>query len=99
MEKEMATHSNILAGRTPGTEKTGKLQSMGLQRVRDDLAAQQWQNWVKESKAATFLKSKAKQTNKQTNKPAHNDPQWKQVEGHEMKSEFKFLNQKNRTAK
>ena len=41
MEKEMATHSNILAQRTPWTEKTGKLQSMGLQRVGDDLATQQ----------------------------------------------------------
>jgi len=41
MEKEMATHSNILVWRTPWTEKTGKLQSMGLQRVGDDLATQQ----------------------------------------------------------
>ena len=27
----MATHSNILAWRIPGTEEPGKLQSMGLQ--------------------------------------------------------------------
>ena len=33
LEKEMATHSSILAWRIPWTEKTGGLQSMGLQRV------------------------------------------------------------------
>ena len=38
MEKEMATHSNILAWRIPWTEKPGGLQSIGLQRVRHDLA-------------------------------------------------------------
>ena len=35
-EKGMATHSNILARRIPWTEEPGKLQSMGLQRVRHD---------------------------------------------------------------
>ena len=30
----MATHSNILAWETPWTEEPGRLQSMGLQRVR-----------------------------------------------------------------
>ena len=34
LEKEMATHSNILAWRIPWTEEPGGLQSMGLQRVR-----------------------------------------------------------------
>ena len=34
LEKEMATHSNILAWRIPGTEEPVGLQSMGLQRVR-----------------------------------------------------------------
>ena len=34
MEKGMATHSTIFAWRSPGTEKPGRLQSMGLQRVR-----------------------------------------------------------------
>ena len=33
LEKEMATHSSILAWRIPWTEKTGELQSMGSQRV------------------------------------------------------------------
>ena len=30
LEKEMATHFNILAWRIPWTEKPGRLQSMGL---------------------------------------------------------------------
>ena len=34
LEKGMATHSSILAWRIPWTEKSGGLQSMGLQRVR-----------------------------------------------------------------
>ena len=33
LEKEMATHSNILAWIIPWTEETGRLQFMGLQRV------------------------------------------------------------------
>ena len=33
LEKEMATHSNILAWRIPWTEDPGGLQSMGSQRV------------------------------------------------------------------
>ena len=33
LEKEMATHSSILAWRIPWTEKPGGLQSMGSQRV------------------------------------------------------------------
>ena len=36
LEKEMATHSNILAWRTPWTEEPGRLQSMGSQRVGQD---------------------------------------------------------------
>ena len=36
LEKEMVTHSSILAWRIPWTEELGKLQSMGLQRVRHD---------------------------------------------------------------
>ena len=36
LEKEMATHSSILAWKTPWTEKPGGLQSMELQRVRHD---------------------------------------------------------------
>ena len=33
LEKEMATHSSILAWKIPWMEEPGKLQSMGLQRV------------------------------------------------------------------
>ena len=33
LEKEMTTHSSILAGRIPQTEELGGLQSMGWQRV------------------------------------------------------------------
>ena len=36
LEKEMATHSSILAWRIPWTEEPGGLQSMGLQRVRHE---------------------------------------------------------------
>ena len=36
LEKEMATHSSILAWRIPWTEEPGRLQSMGSQRVRCD---------------------------------------------------------------
>ena len=36
LEKEMATHSSTLAWRIPWTEETGRLQSMGSQRVRHD---------------------------------------------------------------
>ena len=33
LEKEMATHSSILAWEIPGTEKPGRLQSMGSLRL------------------------------------------------------------------
>ena len=36
LEKEMATHSSILAWRILWTEEPGGLQSMGLQRVEHD---------------------------------------------------------------
>ena len=36
LEKEMATHSSILAWKIPWTEESGRLQSMGSQRVRHD---------------------------------------------------------------
>ena len=36
LEEETATHSRILAWRIPWTEALGRLQSMGLQRVRQD---------------------------------------------------------------
>ena len=36
LEKEMATHSRILAWRIPWREEPGRLQSMGSQRVGHD---------------------------------------------------------------
>ena len=36
LEEGMATHSSILAGESPRTDKPGGLQSMGLQRVGHD---------------------------------------------------------------
>ena len=38
LEKEMATHSSILAWKIPWTEDPGRLQSMGCQRVEHDWA-------------------------------------------------------------
>ena len=43
LEKEMATHSSILAWKIPWAEETGELQSMGSQRVT--------QNWVTNTSA------------------------------------------------
>ena len=36
LEKEMATHSSVLAWRIPGMEEPGGLPSLGLHRVRHD---------------------------------------------------------------
>ena len=36
LEKEMATHSSVVAWRIPWTEKPGRLQSMGSHRVGHD---------------------------------------------------------------
>ena len=52
LEKGMATHSRILAWRTPWTEEPGGLQSMGLQRVGHDWATQL--NWTKLSCSFTL---------------------------------------------
>ena len=38
LEKEMAPHSSTIAWKIPWTEEPGRLQSMGSQRVRHDLA-------------------------------------------------------------
>ena len=43
LEKEMATHSNILAWEMPWIEEPGGLQSMGSQRVGHTLAIEQKQ--------------------------------------------------------
>ena len=41
LEEEMATHSSIFAWRIQWTKEPGGFQSMGLQRVGNDLAAEQ----------------------------------------------------------
>ena len=46
LEKEMAIHSTILAWEIPWTKEPGGLESMGVARVRHDLATkQQEQNY------------------------------------------------------
>jgi len=40
-EEAMATHSSILAWRIPQTEKSGRLQSIGSQRVGHNTATEQ----------------------------------------------------------
>ena len=44
LEKEMVTHSNILAWEIPRTEEPGRLHSMGLQRARHDWVTEHTQN-------------------------------------------------------
>ena len=50
LEKEMATHSSVVAWRIPGTEEPGRRPSMGLHRVGhdwSDLAAACWKKLKK----------------------------------------------------
>ena len=46
LEKETATHPSILTWEIPWSEEPGRLQSMGSQRVRHDLATEQQQQTV-----------------------------------------------------
>ena len=48
LEKEMATHSSILAWKIPWTEEPGSVLSMGLQRVRHDLTTKEQQKIKKQ---------------------------------------------------
>ena len=54
LEKEMATHSSVLAWRIPGTGKPSGLPSMGSHRVRHDLAAAVYLR-LKETKLFTIF--------------------------------------------
>ena len=36
LEKEMAIHSSILASKIPWTEEPGRIQAMGLQKIKHD---------------------------------------------------------------
>ena len=49
LEKEMATHSSVLAWRIPGTGKPGGLPSIGSHRVRHD-----WK-WLNSSSSSMFI--------------------------------------------
>ena len=42
LEKEMATHSSILAWRIPWTEESGRVQSHGVSRVGHNLVTKSW---------------------------------------------------------
>ena len=56
LEKEMATHSSILAWRISWTDEPGEIQSMGSQRVRHD-----WSDWAcMETQKAPNSQSKLK---------------------------------------
>ena len=52
LEKEMATHSSILAWKIPWTEEPGRLQSMGSHRLRHD--------WMTEYNTVLTLKKEIK---------------------------------------
>ena len=56
MEKDMATHSSILAWRIPWTEEPGGLQSMGSQRVRHDQVTNTHKHLTKIGAAAAAAK-------------------------------------------
>ena len=46
LEKEIVTHSSILAWKIPWTEEPGGLQSIGWQRVGHNLATKQQQQQI-----------------------------------------------------
>ena len=46
-EKEMVTHSSILAWEIPWIEESGELQSIGVTRARHDLVTKQLQIFTK----------------------------------------------------
>ena len=55
LEKEMATHSSTLAWKIPWTEESGRLLSMGLQRIRHDRASNTFTLSFKPVLIITFL--------------------------------------------
>ena len=57
LEKEMATHSSILAWKIPWTEEPGRLQSMGSQRVGHDLVTKEQLIDEKEELQLTYTSS------------------------------------------
>ena len=65
LEKEMATHSNILAWENPWTEEPGGLQSMGSQRFGHDRATNTLEESFKISKKMNSTISKTKEGDEQ----------------------------------
>ena len=63
LEKQMATHSSILAWRIPRTEEPARLQSMGSQRVRND-----WGTNTIHTMCFTIITCSEKEKRKWTNK-------------------------------
>ena len=55
LEKEMATHSSILAWKIPWMENSGRLQFMGSQRVRHDWVTSLSFQIVVENQQATHI--------------------------------------------
>ena len=53
LEKEMATHSSVLAWRIPGTEESGGLPSMGSHRVGTDSAQSRTELYSSSSRCTT----------------------------------------------
>ena len=56
LEKEMAPHSSILAWEIPWTEKPGRLQSVGLKRVRHNLVTEHMDKYMQNKCYTVFLK-------------------------------------------
>ena len=64
LEKEMATHSCILAWRIPGTEKPGGLQSLAWQRSQTQLSDQTTTIATKNQSHGSRITPNSKKTNK-----------------------------------
>ena len=60
LEKEMATHSSILAWETPQLEEPGGLQSTGSQRIRHHLASKHIKHCMPNSNTMLQVKPAAK---------------------------------------
>ena len=57
LEEGMTTNSSILTWRIPWREEPGGLQSMGLQRVRHNLATNTWLCWNEEHQRGSVMGS------------------------------------------
>ena len=75
LEKEMATHSSILAWKIPWMEEPGRLQSMGSQRVRHD-----WVTLLTHS----MRESIARYVDKKSGVPEEERKVWGSQEGHRV---------------